>query len=175
MGSYLSAPVTTKSIDQGSITHNNDDREYAVVDMQGWRQTMEDAHVVQTLQPNCQLLAVLDGHGGAQVARFCSLYLGAVFQQEWSKVQAANDNDESNVVTPRPSPATTEGITTATTTNNNNNSLFTNTTHSTIPFVGPSEYSPVAKALQETFHRLDQMMDSQYYRCVATTTTTIVL
>ena len=56
--------------------------------MQGWRKSMEDAHIAQTdispppwlasykgLTSPAKLFAVFDGHGGAEVARFCQLYL----------------------------------------------------------------------------------------------------
>jgi len=52
--------------------------------MQGWRDAMEDAHVVRpSLLPpergdgwgETALFAVMDGHGGEQVARFCELHL----------------------------------------------------------------------------------------------------
>ena len=46
--------------------------------MQGWRRSMEDAHVCA---PNLggykdlALFGVFDGHGGAEVAQFCAKYL----------------------------------------------------------------------------------------------------
>lgn len=40
--------------------------------MQGWRQTMEDAHITNlSLTPDVSLFAVFDGHGGQEVAKFC--------------------------------------------------------------------------------------------------------
>jgi len=57
---------------------------WGVVDMQGWRKSMEDAHIAQTDIPpppsanttaHAKVFAVFDGHGGAEVARFCQLYL----------------------------------------------------------------------------------------------------
>lgn len=88
MGTYLSTPVTTKRHDSGSFSSNNDtvmtvmigtNVVWGVVDMQGWRKTMEDSHVSQTnveLEPqhHHHVFGVFDGHGGAEVARFCSLY-----------------------------------------------------------------------------------------------------
>ena len=46
--------------------------------MQGWRKTMEDAHIATT--PMCAredacLFAVFDGHGGSEVAKFCAKHL----------------------------------------------------------------------------------------------------
>jgi len=52
--------------------------------MQGWRDTMEDAHVVSLSKNNSPrgqpwgrsaLFGVFDGHGGAQVAKFCARHL----------------------------------------------------------------------------------------------------
>jgi serine/threonine protein phosphatase PrpC len=40
--------------------------------MQGWRRSMEDAHVAALdvcEDASCGVFAVMDGHGGAQVAR----------------------------------------------------------------------------------------------------------
>lgn len=42
--------------------------------MQGWRRTMEDAHLAETSVGNdasMSLFGVFDGHGGAEVAKFC--------------------------------------------------------------------------------------------------------
>jgi serine/threonine protein phosphatase PrpC len=41
--------------------------------MQGWRMSMEDSHIsIPDLGDNISLFAVFDGHGGAEVAKFCS-------------------------------------------------------------------------------------------------------
>ncbi|OAX38755.1 PP2C-domain-containing protein [Rhizopogon vinicolor AM-OR11-026] len=70
MGQTLSAPATTKKSESGE-----DDRYlFAVSEMQGWRVTMEDAHVtVLSLEESTDkntFFAVYDGHGGSTVARF---------------------------------------------------------------------------------------------------------
>lgn len=45
--------------------------------MQGWRLNMEDAHICEpTLEKNTSLFAVFDGHGGKEVAVFCSRHFG---------------------------------------------------------------------------------------------------
>ena len=60
---------------------------WGVVDMQGWRKSMEDAHVARVVDhgppPHAHCFGVFDGHGGPEVARFCALYWVAVWQQEW--------------------------------------------------------------------------------------------
>ena len=71
MGIYLSKPNTTKSSGNGS----NDKYEYGLSSMQGWRMSMEDAHLsVLDLTPGISLFCVFDGHGGPEVAKFCSEY-----------------------------------------------------------------------------------------------------
>ena len=77
MGTYLSTPVTDKCQESGS----SEDLAWGVVDMQGWRKSMEDGHVA-TVLPNSRVFGVFDGHGGPEVARFCSLYLVSVLQQQ---------------------------------------------------------------------------------------------
>jgi len=74
--------------------------------MQGWRKSMEDAHVAQVNVPlptsnknnatnskdtgdrdPARVFAVFDGHGGAEVARFCQIYLVDVLtkQEGWGR------------------------------------------------------------------------------------------
>jgi len=55
-------------------------------ELQGWRPTMEDAFVatsfgVQGNWDNTSLFGVFDGHGGAQVAKFCAVRLPQILQQ----------------------------------------------------------------------------------------------
>ena len=73
MGSYLSQPVTEKHIDDGD--------NWGFSCMQGWRIDMEDDHVcIADLEGQLKgvgLFAVFDGHGGAEVARFCSKHLSS--------------------------------------------------------------------------------------------------
>ena len=69
MGIYLSSPNTTKTAEDGE----NDILRYGVSAMQGWRMSMEDSHIsIPDLDENIALFAVFDGHGGAEVAKFCS-------------------------------------------------------------------------------------------------------
>jgi len=70
---YLSSPNTQKK-----TTNNSNSRfAYSSSSMQGWRLNMEDAHI-NTINladnPNNALFAIFDGHGGAEVARFCGKY-----------------------------------------------------------------------------------------------------
>lgn len=40
--------------------------------MQGWRKSNEDAHITAPdFIPGFSLFAVFDGHGGAEVAKYC--------------------------------------------------------------------------------------------------------
>ena len=66
--------------------------------MQGWRRTMEDAHIAVTdvtaagATP-AQLFGVFDGHGGREVAKFCELHMA----EELVKLEAfkASQNDRA--------------------------------------------------------------------------------
>jgi protein phosphatase 2C family protein 2/3 len=76
MGNFLSFPSTSKFPGSGA----NEKVFYALVSMQGWRITMEDAHaVVLDLEAaNGKLnsfFAVYDGHSGSNVAKFAGLNL----------------------------------------------------------------------------------------------------
>jgi protein phosphatase 1G len=80
MGAYLSSPVVTKETFDGSGLNLR----YGGGAMQGWRKTMEDAHIAVTElnnDPNSCLFAVFDGHGGGEVAKFCQRYMPNEIQQ----------------------------------------------------------------------------------------------
>lgn len=69
MGAYLSEPVTEKV----SSDEANDKLECGASSMQGWRVNQEDAHnTILDFDLNTALFAVYDGHGGAEVATYCS-------------------------------------------------------------------------------------------------------
>jgi serine/threonine protein phosphatase PrpC len=73
MGIYLSSPDTKKS----PVDGENAFCAYGANSMQGWRMNMEDAHISNgEFDTNSALFAVFDGHGGAEVARFCSKNFG---------------------------------------------------------------------------------------------------
>ena len=60
---YLQEPNKTKLTSEGSSKL----LDFGAVEMQGWRKTMEDAHINRTQfagDPNAALFAVFDGHGG---------------------------------------------------------------------------------------------------------------
>jgi serine/threonine protein phosphatase PrpC len=95
MGTYLSTPITEKCEESGESLECPDvPCAWGVVDMQGWRKSMEDAHVAVTdislpsssqdgkVTSDAKVFGVFDGHGGAEVARFCGLYLVSVLTQQ---------------------------------------------------------------------------------------------
>eukprot|EP00930_Biecheleria_cincta_P066712 TRINITY_DN5296_c0_g1_i2.p3 TRINITY_DN5296_c0_g1~~TRINITY_DN5296_c0_g1_i2.p3 ORF type:complete len:381 (-),score=115.96 TRINITY_DN5296_c0_g1_i2:86-1228(-) len=71
MGALLDKPITDKRTDSGS----SERMEWSAVDMQGWRQDMEDAHIALAdcgeEFAGCGLYCVFDGHGGKAVSAFC--------------------------------------------------------------------------------------------------------
>lgn len=69
MGSYLAKPITDKI--------SSDEANHRLVvgasSMQGWRVSQEDAHnSLLDFDVNTALFAVYDGHGGHEVAQYCS-------------------------------------------------------------------------------------------------------
>ena len=73
---YLEKPDTRKFTSEGS---NKPAFNYATSGMQGWRHSMEDAHIVcPQFDPSngSSLFAVFDGHGGMEVAKFCERNFG---------------------------------------------------------------------------------------------------
>jgi len=74
MGAYLSQPVTDKERFEGG----GKAIKYGGGSMQGWRRTMEDAHIAAVGlggDHSCSIFGVFDGHGGAEVAKFCQRYM----------------------------------------------------------------------------------------------------
>ncbi|EER08629.1 protein phosphatase 2c, putative [Perkinsus marinus ATCC 50983] len=71
MGAYRSKPETKKELEDGFDLRIA----YGSAAMQGWRSTMEDAHVQQlgfNGKDDEGLFAIFDGHGGKEVALFCA-------------------------------------------------------------------------------------------------------
>jgi protein phosphatase 1G len=80
MGAYLSQPVTDKE----TFTGQGVDVKYGGAAMQGWRKTMEDAHIAVTGlagNPEISMFSVFDGHGGGEVAKFCQKHMASEIQQ----------------------------------------------------------------------------------------------
>ncbi|CAF1625186.1 unnamed protein product, partial [Adineta ricciae] len=72
MGAYLSSP----KCDKDTVEDSNDRLAYVASSMQGWRMSQEDAHnAILNFDDNTSLFAVYDGHGGAEIAVYCSKYL----------------------------------------------------------------------------------------------------
>uniref|UniRef100_A0A2M4ABA6 protein-serine/threonine phosphatase n=2 Tax=Anopheles triannulatus TaxID=58253 RepID=A0A2M4ABA6_9DIPT len=72
MGAYLSTPITEKE----SSDESNEFLAAGSSSMQGWRLSQEDAHnCILDFDENVSFFAVYDGHGGAEVAKYCSLHL----------------------------------------------------------------------------------------------------
>jgi len=78
MGPYLPNPIKEKKKDDADcpLFHGR----YATCSMQGWRKTMEDAHIaIPNLNGN-SLFGVLDGHGGCEVAQYVSKTLPSIIK-----------------------------------------------------------------------------------------------
>lgn len=86
MGAYLSQPITEKESTDGE----DGKFKYGTTAMQGWRTNMEDAHsTVLGLDENTAFFGVFDGHGGKEVALYCSRHL----HEEFKKNQAYKEGD----------------------------------------------------------------------------------
>ncbi|CAI5645777.1 unnamed protein product [Oreochromis niloticus] len=79
MGAYLSQPSTTKTSSDGG----NSNMSYGFSAMQGWRVSMEDAHnSIPDFDEDTAMFAVYDGHGGEEVALYCSKYLPDIIKEQ---------------------------------------------------------------------------------------------
>ncbi|KAG7236018.1 hypothetical protein INR49_001416 [Caranx melampygus] len=79
MGAYLSQPNTTKTSSDGG----NSNMSYGISAMQGWRVSMEDAHnCILDFDEETAMFAVYDGHGGEEVALYCSKYLPDIIKEQ---------------------------------------------------------------------------------------------
>lgn len=72
MGAHLDQPLKDKNTETGS----NSQYSWAACAMQGWRITMEDAHIIHevTLEDDQKglLVGVFDGHGGEDVSKYAA-------------------------------------------------------------------------------------------------------
>lgn len=51
--------------------------------MQGWRRSNEDSHIhALDFEPGLSLFAVFDGHGGAEVAKYCEKHFVNELRQD---------------------------------------------------------------------------------------------
>uniref|UniRef100_A0A8C9XMS4 Protein phosphatase 1G n=1 Tax=Sander lucioperca TaxID=283035 RepID=A0A8C9XMS4_SANLU len=79
MGAYLSQPNTTKTSSDGG----NSNMSYGFSAMQGWRVSMEDAHnCIPEFDEETAMFSVYDGHGGEEVALYCSKYLPDIIKEQ---------------------------------------------------------------------------------------------
>lgn len=164
MGTYLSTPVLDKHTEKGADLDDTTPCRWAVVDMQGWRKSMEDAHVARTdvRLPCCisspengndgggggaatkaKVFAVFDGHGGAEVARFCQMNLVPVLtsQDAWKNIRIATNN---NVPSDFAAADSYDGTYSAAQKKLDDNNL---------------EAKEIGQALIDAFHALDRLID----------------
>ncbi|KAJ4947485.1 hypothetical protein JOQ06_009520 [Pogonophryne albipinna] len=79
MGAYLSQPNTTKTFADGG----NSTLSYGFSAMQGWRVSMEDSHnCIPEFDEDTAMFSVYDGHGGEEVALYCSKYLPEIIKEQ---------------------------------------------------------------------------------------------
>ncbi|XP_054468479.1 protein phosphatase 1G isoform X2 [Anoplopoma fimbria] len=79
MGAYLSQPNTAKTSSDGG----NSNMSYGFSAMQGWRVSMEDAHnCIPEFDEETAMFSVYDGHGGEEVALYCSKYLPDIIKEQ---------------------------------------------------------------------------------------------
>ena len=70
MGGFLDQPIKDKKTEYGS----NNYLSWGACAMQGWRNSMEDTHICETVDLGSDnygmLFGVFDGHGGEQISNF---------------------------------------------------------------------------------------------------------
>mmetsp|Transcript_11157 Transcript_11157/g.26809 ORF Transcript_11157/g.26809 Transcript_11157/m.26809 type:complete len:409 (-) Transcript_11157:155-1381(-) len=107
-GTRSSEPITEKTTVRGEI-HQVGLESYAFSGMQGWRLTMEDAHMVCTdipvegrregLRKGHAIFGVMDGHGGDFTSEFASANFMRIFSasSRLEKYASMSVEDQSNV------------------------------------------------------------------------------
>mmetsp|Transcript_19618 Transcript_19618/g.45674 ORF Transcript_19618/g.45674 Transcript_19618/m.45674 type:complete len:471 (-) Transcript_19618:149-1561(-) len=91
-------PTPDRAVTSQSGTLQSGTVSWATCGMRGWRPSMEDAHVVQSLSPLCNdvaLFAVLDGHGGKQVSELAAVLLVDMVQAACREQMAAGSSQPS--------------------------------------------------------------------------------
>lgn len=68
-------------LDKDTVAGKTDFVSYGISSHQGWRRTQEDAHCVEEIDSNCYLFGIFDGHGGPEVAQFCSRNMATEIQK----------------------------------------------------------------------------------------------
>mmetsp|Transcript_58355 Transcript_58355/g.142700 ORF Transcript_58355/g.142700 Transcript_58355/m.142700 type:complete len:450 (+) Transcript_58355:177-1526(+) len=106
--STMNEPITTKSTIRGTIQQGGV-VSYAFSEMQGWRVTMEDAHLVcskipvqgrsEPLPTGHVIFGVMDGHGGDFTSEFAAGHFMNIFSSTsyLKKYAAMSTEDQSNV------------------------------------------------------------------------------
>ncbi|PPA62309.1 Protein phosphatase 2C family protein [Cryptosporidium hominis] len=99
MGMFLTKPSTTKHSDQGGDFDKYGVR-FGVSGMQGWRVSMEDAHIALPRldkHPELSLFGVFDGHGGSVISEWVSRHIESIFEQELDTVLKELSSNEINL------------------------------------------------------------------------------
>jgi protein phosphatase 1G len=99
MGGYLSEPITEVHSEAGRARENEraggTKLEFAAGAMQGWRKTMEDAHVLETdLGGGLAVFGVFDGHGGHEVAAYVAAHVVEELRYQLSTAGASSSEDK---------------------------------------------------------------------------------
>ena len=88
MGCYLSAPIRSKWVERGGDLYHH----ASVVSMQGYREHMEDSHILELSlknHSNISLFGVFDGHNGSRASEYLQNQLPL-------QLNALNSNDFNN-------------------------------------------------------------------------------
>lgn len=95
MGGFLDAPIKDKETENGTNQHLS----WGACAMQGWRSSMEDAHICESVDVGKDnygmVFGVFDGHGGDEVAK----YVKANFKREFNNQKVTHKEDYKKVLT----------------------------------------------------------------------------